>query len=98
VARFLLYAAGIAILLMIAMFAWSIYRSLEAEKTLHATDIVIDAYAEFCKENAGRFPASWGDLGSARVSSRASFAWPDDMARIRERVEVDFGGATCELA
>lgn len=63
-----------------------------AERCLHACIIVTDVVEQYIK-TTGRWPSSWNELRQTVPSVMTSggiHRWPDDIAVIREFVDVDF--------
>lgn len=66
--------------------------SIEAEKTLHAYYLVLDILMVYAQSNDGRWPQKWDDLkGVTPERKHPIWIWPNDLASISQRVEVDFG-------
>jgi hypothetical protein len=80
------------ILCVVLLFvAAGIHKSLEAEKTLHAYDIVIQVVEQSVLQHGGQWPRSWQELETIhQIEPSAGWKWPDDRAEIAKRVQVDF--------
>ena len=90
------FLVAILILIPCAFGMWlvvhGVLASLEAEKTLHASTLVLDLITEYCQKHPGAWPASWQDLMAAcpPCAGGAGWVWPDDKDKIANRVKIDF--------
>jgi len=64
--------------------------ALDAGRTADAQREVLELLAAYCGEKQA-WPKSWEDLATVSNSGKQhAFAWPAEMAEVRERVDVDF--------
>lgn len=88
------------ILCVVLLFiAAGIHKSLEAEETLHAYDMVIQVVEQSVLQHSGQWPHSWQELEAIhQIEPSAGWKWPDDRAKIADRVRVDFTLSSQQVA
>jgi len=72
--------------------------SLEAERTLGASYLVLDILTAYVQQKSA-WPASWSDL--VPISPHAQYSgldWPADADDIRRRIDLDFTLCVSEVA
>jgi hypothetical protein len=94
VRRLVLAVTGIVLLIGGWIFCVAAYQSLEAEETLHSTNLVVSLIEEYVSENQGQWPKSWEVLKEVRSQDSR---WPEDADDIMSRVSVDFSADPDEL-
>jgi type II secretory pathway pseudopilin PulG len=100
------YALLIVVLIVVALFciAASILQcvtvSLEAEKTLHANQVVLEVLEVYMRENPDRWPQSWEQLSKVNISNDQHwmFSWPEDIEKLRKRVSINFDLTRAQVA
>ncbi len=92
---------GMIAVAFIALLAVLVYRfirvSREAQYTRSAYFLVSDVLGDHLAQNRGEWPKSWDDLVRVPNGGVADFAWPQDVARIKRRIRIDFDLTTSEV-
>ena len=104
--RRLLLGAGVVACLGVA--AWLLVRlwqgvttSVQAEMTHQAYMLTLDLAELYVRENPGKWVRSWADLEHLTVPAERqnpNYRWPEDAARVRERVRINFGLTRAQVA
>ncbi|MFV0446372.1 MAG: hypothetical protein ACK5Q5_22595 [Planctomycetaceae bacterium] len=90
---------GLLVLTCAAFVYTRVRESLEAEETLHAYRVVLDALTVYVRESNGRWPESWDELSRvAPTGSHGVFDWPADIPDISKRVHVRFDLTASDVA
>lgn len=83
---------------MLLWLGYGIHVSLEAENTLHAYILVLDVVEQHVLQHDGRWPKSWEELDLSKpAKGQGIWMWPDDRARIAERIQIDFMLTTVQV-
>jgi len=89
--RIVLIVCGVTALAAIGFALYIVHGSLDAERTLHAYDLVLQLLTVYVNQNSGRWPKNWDDLTTVSLAEQSSiFRWPNEVDEIRQRVYVDF--------
>jgi len=98
VGRVALFAMALVAAIAGGLVCISIYTAGQAEKRLHATNLMTGVVTEFI-EQEHRWPASWEDLKKAQAGNVPSmYRWPTDVSDLRELVSIDFDIALSSVA
>lgn len=96
--RVLIVSLLAVIICTASMGFYSLFRSLKAEETLHATNLVILVVEAHLTANNGKWPQSWNELEQTRYGKAVGgWRWPDDSGAIQLRVKVDFAQTTQDV-
>jgi len=100
--RYITAAAGVALLTLAAVSILVLaYQARKvtnhAETTLAAYRLVLEVLADYLKENGGKWPRSWDDMSQIRHSGYAGLRWPEDLAKVRGRIRINFELTTDEV-
>lgn len=81
---------GLILCVCAVIFYQQISRAIEAEKNLHATDLVMDVLSVYVTKN-NEWPKTWGDISDVRpTGGHGIWDWPDDIEEIRTRIHISF--------
>jgi hypothetical protein len=83
----------------IAFIYNAIHVSLEAERTHHASDLVLEVLTDFVRHHHNQWPRAWEELATtAQRTSANGFRWPDDIEKLKSRVKIEFALTAADVA
>lgn len=98
VVYFAIVAVVVSVSIAVGVLYCGIRYSVTAERSLHATLLVVDLVREYVIYHQGVWPRSWQDLERLPPRQRAMFRWPADREAVRRYVSVDFRADPKKLA
>lgn len=82
----------------VALFVQCTRTAVQAERTLHANELVLRVLTAYVETTDGDWPTSWDDLvQTVPAESRSMWKWPDDLAALKQRVRINFDVTTDEV-
>jgi hypothetical protein len=92
----------LAIVVLIGGALWCVYdavsEALHAEKGLHATNLTIEAVAEYLDKHNGAWPRSWKELEQSSSQMGEAYRFAGGSDKIQEFVAFDFNADPDRLA
>ena len=82
---------------LIVLVKLSLSVSRDAETTLAAYRLVLEVLGDYAKKNGGRWPKSWDDLLDVPNNGCFGIRWPEDVAKVKKRIRINFDLTTDDV-